>query len=359
LRVIDVSNPQAPVEIGFFDTPGSATHVTLSGNYAYLADYEEGLRIVDVSDPTAPFEVGFFDTPNRASGVAVVGNLAIVSDYPESLLVFDVSDPSAPTQVGAAETNSGSNMVVVSNGLAYMADTETGFSVFDLSGCGTELTYWLEIAAHLEGENNSLWVTDVVARNQGAEEASVELVLHMSNGDKRLSNTIPPTAQGVFEDVVGLLGTTGKGPLEIRSNQPLMVSGRIFNQTDSGTFGQFLGGSTTDDGLVGGETAWLLQLRQFEGEYRTNISVTNTGTLPASVQITLFAGDGTQLESYSRSIEPAGVFQDIQPIDRRANRPNLGWGFAKIEVVQGDGVLASASVIDAVTNDATTIPARR
>jgi hypothetical protein len=38
LRVIDVSNPSNPREVGFFDTPGYAYGVYVSGNYAYVAD---------------------------------------------------------------------------------------------------------------------------------------------------------------------------------------------------------------------------------------------------------------------------------------------------------------------------------
>ena len=38
LRVIDVSNPTNPREIGYFDTPGDALDVYVSRNYAYVAD---------------------------------------------------------------------------------------------------------------------------------------------------------------------------------------------------------------------------------------------------------------------------------------------------------------------------------
>jgi hypothetical protein len=38
LRVIDVSNPSNPREVGYFDTPGYAQGVYVSGNYAYVAD---------------------------------------------------------------------------------------------------------------------------------------------------------------------------------------------------------------------------------------------------------------------------------------------------------------------------------
>ncbi len=39
----------------------------------------------------------------------------------------------------------------------------------------------------------------------------------------------------------------------------------------------------------------------------------------------------------------------------RAGSPDLGWGFATVTVVSGNGIVTSASVIDSRTNDATTI----
>ncbi len=62
LRVVDVSNPAQPREVGFYDTPGWAEGVAVSGAYAYVAD-GDGLRVVDVSNPAQPREVGFYDTP--------------------------------------------------------------------------------------------------------------------------------------------------------------------------------------------------------------------------------------------------------------------------------------------------------
>ncbi|MEO0181646.1 MAG: hypothetical protein ABIM74_09630 [candidate division WOR-3 bacterium] len=41
--------------------------------HVYLADSESGLRIVDVSDPCNPREVGCYDTPGSAEGVFVLG----------------------------------------------------------------------------------------------------------------------------------------------------------------------------------------------------------------------------------------------------------------------------------------------
>jgi hypothetical protein len=69
LRVIDVSNPAAPVEVGSIDTPDLACDVSVVGGLTYVADGTSGLRVVDVSDPAAPVEVGSIDTPGNARGV--------------------------------------------------------------------------------------------------------------------------------------------------------------------------------------------------------------------------------------------------------------------------------------------------
>jgi hypothetical protein len=45
LRVIDVREPTAPVEVGFFDTEGDAHSVSVSDGYVYLADSIGGLKI--------------------------------------------------------------------------------------------------------------------------------------------------------------------------------------------------------------------------------------------------------------------------------------------------------------------------
>jgi hypothetical protein len=46
LRIIDVSVPSAPVEAGFYDSPGYAYGVAVTGSYAYVADGDDGLVIL-------------------------------------------------------------------------------------------------------------------------------------------------------------------------------------------------------------------------------------------------------------------------------------------------------------------------
>ena len=82
LRIIDISNPAAPTEIGFYATPGLAQAVTVAGNHAYSADGNSGLRIIDISNPSAPTEVDSYDFSGyfvHAEDVAVEGNYAYVA----------------------------------------------------------------------------------------------------------------------------------------------------------------------------------------------------------------------------------------------------------------------------------------
>jgi hypothetical protein len=63
--------------------------VEVVGGLAYVADFDSGLRVIDVSDATAPVELGALDTPGLALDVEVVGGLAYVADGGSGLRVID------------------------------------------------------------------------------------------------------------------------------------------------------------------------------------------------------------------------------------------------------------------------------
>ena len=161
LLVVDVSDPSNPMEVGFLDIPGllpavipyggyfpielvaSGSLVFVSGTFAgdSSEDWFGGLRIVDVSDPSNPVEVGALDTSGFfPGGLSVSDGLAFVSgnfvgdsgDFVGALRILDVSDPTAPVEVGALSTpdraasfllfdDQGAS-VFVSNGLFFFAD---------------------------------------------------------------------------------------------------------------------------------------------------------------------------------------------------------------------------------------------
>jgi hypothetical protein len=225
--------------------------------------------------------------------------------------------------------------------------------------CTSPYVYWAEIATRGPGYTGSQWRTDMVAMNLTSTAASLRFVLHTGSGNFETTGLVPASGQGIFEDIVGTLGIEAKGALEICSDKPLLVTGRIFNQSTEGTFGQFIDGHVGNLALSAGQSANLLGLRQETGKYRTNIGVANGGTQPAQVAITLFDNAGSALTTYNLTIPAGQVVQDLKPFELRAQVPDLGWGFAMVKVLSGANVMTSASVVDAVTNDPTYIPAKR
>lgn len=224
--------------------------------------------------------------------------------------------------------------------------------------CTSAYVYWTEIASRGAGLAGSVWRTDVAAKNVADTIASVEFILHTNSGEVRGSNTIGAGEQGVFEDLVGALGGNAKGALEICSDRPLQVVSRIYNFSDEGTFGQFVDGFS-GGGLVTGDIAKLIGLRQLTGAFRTNLSFTNAGTDEAAVEVTLYSTNGTELVTYEQTIPSGMVVQDVEPFRTRGNAPDMGWGYASVKVTAGRGVVTSASVVDMQTNDPTTISMKR
>jgi hypothetical protein len=145
LRIVDISNPGAPFEVGFLDTAGFAYGVDVVGDLAYVADGTL-LRIVNVSDPSSPSQVGSFDSPGTGTPVKVevVGELAYVADGDTSLRILDVSDPAAPEEVGSFDAAGFVNDVEVEGTLAFVtasAEEFLGLHAVDVSNPATPVGF--------------------------------------------------------------------------------------------------------------------------------------------------------------------------------------------------------------------------
>jgi len=138
LRVIDVSDPSAPVEVGSYDAV-PAFDVGASGSHAYVAAGEEGLRVVDLHDPSSPFEVATIDRPGLVlQEIAVSGSL-VYCLQDDIIEVLDVSRPWAPVAVGSYEAPGPISVFTVSGNYAYVGwsltqpDEDAGIEIIDMS----------------------------------------------------------------------------------------------------------------------------------------------------------------------------------------------------------------------------------
>lgn len=133
LWIIDISNPSNPQGVACDTLPDYARKVSVSSTYAYVADYYGGLRIVDISEPSLPQEVGYYDSPGRACGVAVIDTFAYVADHWSGLKICNISDPANPIEVGGCGTPSDALDVKVSGDYAYVANWVCGLRIIDIS----------------------------------------------------------------------------------------------------------------------------------------------------------------------------------------------------------------------------------
>jgi len=89
LRIFDLSNLGVPVakgKIGISEEWDGA--VSVSDNFAYVADGSGGLRIMDVEDIMTPQEVGYYDGPSTARGVYSAEGYAYVAEMDGGVTIY-------------------------------------------------------------------------------------------------------------------------------------------------------------------------------------------------------------------------------------------------------------------------------
>ena len=174
LQIVDISTPSNPTFVGTCDTPGWAHDITVAGNYAYVADDDKGLQVVDISTPSNPILIGTYDTLGTAYDIAVSNNYAYVTDYSKCLQVVDISTPSNPTLIGTYDTPSFTWDVALSGNYAYVTNPYIGLQIADISIPSnpthvgtyytTGLTYGVAVLgnyAYLTNRDGGLQIVDI------------------------------------------------------------------------------------------------------------------------------------------------------------------------------------------------------
>jgi len=133
LLVFDVAKPGALRLVATLDTPGEAEGVTLASGTAFVADGEAGLLTVDIRSAAAPKILGSLNLMGTARQIALTGKYALVADGAAGLAVVDVSNPSAPRLAGSMMTSSYANSIAASGPIAVAGTLyDGGFQVLDI-----------------------------------------------------------------------------------------------------------------------------------------------------------------------------------------------------------------------------------
>jgi hypothetical protein len=78
-----------------------ANSVIVKGEYAFLADGQNGVWVIDVSKPVAPETIAFLDTPGTALDLEDSGVYLFVADGNEGVQIVDILNPNDPAIIGA------------------------------------------------------------------------------------------------------------------------------------------------------------------------------------------------------------------------------------------------------------------
>lgn len=133
LRILDMSDPAAPVMLGDLDLPTSSRAIEVVGTRAYVIDVYLGLQILDVSNPMSPVLLGALDTDAVIHGLAVVGDTVLLANEELGLLVVDVSDPADPAVIHSLALGGDCRAVVVDGDIACALFNLEGMKVLDMS----------------------------------------------------------------------------------------------------------------------------------------------------------------------------------------------------------------------------------
>lgn len=140
--VIDISDPTAPSQAGFLNLQGqiravvghptSDTTTASTEALAYVLDVDRNLKVVDVSNPAAPVELGFYDLPQQFGPISVFNDTLYVGTE-QGILLLDISDPVRPTQAGLYQAPGWQGDVFVADGHAYLPMGQFVLQILDLS----------------------------------------------------------------------------------------------------------------------------------------------------------------------------------------------------------------------------------
>ncbi|MGD0467521.1 MAG: hypothetical protein ABSA54_04020 [Terriglobales bacterium] len=133
LKIIDASNPAAPVEIGSLSVSVSA--LALVGNDLYVSTTAGQLIVYDVTNAASPTQLSS-TSMSAASTMSSSGTLLLVAAGTSGLLVYDISNPSTPAMRSQYLPSGGApvwDALAPATGLAILAADSDGIIILNLA----------------------------------------------------------------------------------------------------------------------------------------------------------------------------------------------------------------------------------
>lgn len=200
LAIADVSSSTSPQLLGtsLYSPNSLARAVSARGDHVYIADPNNGIQIIDASVPASPTAVATMALPGPPNDLATSGNLLFVTNNNPGLMVFDLGDPTSPALIGQYNALFAFRGFGRRGSLLYVSSGVAGFVVLDLSD--PTLPTWV-----------SAYNTPGVARDAAAwgdrvfvADTNDGLTIYKGNDPRflEIDTTLSPAALGARNPVI-------------------------------------------------------------------------------------------------------------------------------------------------------------
>ncbi len=214
--------------------------------------------------------------------------------------------------------------------------------------------------------NNGIanWQSDMRVFNAGTTDVDATLTYYSQNGgEPKVSTLTIPAGQvrqfdRTLATVFGVSNDGGAVHISTANASRLIATARTYNQTTSGTYGQFISAVTPNE--AAGTDTRPLQLLQVEEttRFRSNIGLAEVTGNPATIEIAVVPPDSKFTVTTQLTLAP-NEFRQLGSLLKSVGLADTHNARVTVSVIDGTGrVAAYASVIDLETNDPTYVPAQ-
>lgn len=129
--VVDISNPQFPVEVGQITTPGTVSALAASDAFLLAAIPGEGLIRYDLSDPSTPVEDLTLSLTAPVLDMILVDDIVFLAQGDQGIGVVTMAVPGFLLPLSTFPTGGRVTSVAYDNGLLLATDSPNGLIVLD------------------------------------------------------------------------------------------------------------------------------------------------------------------------------------------------------------------------------------
>jgi PKD repeat protein len=218
-----------------------------------------------------------------------------------------------------------------------------------------EARFLLPIVGHAPGQAGSNWRTDVQFYNPDPNVGPnnplvMQATFNGTTKELRVTDStfIYPDFMTFFTNDVAI------GPVIISTRADLapQIWTRTYNQSENGTFGQFIPAIRLDEaggGAAIGSGMYYLPGLRHDDRYRTNIGFVNPNAQTINATVRVYDESRTAIAQFAKTLPPLQYMQFT--LANEVPLPNDRAFYLEIEVAEGQWVIAYASYIDSLSND--------